>query len=160
MGTSSESDPKEPEELVRLRQQFNQRREAALKPISASYRQQLELLIKSMTQQNQLDAALSVRRELDSLAVDEGGEADLKKALVQWKWSWTGAAKETDVFMDFRDDGTVRHRGMSGKWSIVGPRDVKLIENAGRTFVLRFNAGLDSYKSVVGPELHGQRSPK
>jgi hypothetical protein len=159
-GRAENAPPKEAEELVRMRQQYNQRREAALKPIVATYKQQLELLLKSLTQRGQLDDALSVRKELAGLGDGDSGQVDLRTALLQWKWSWTGAAKETDVFMDFREDGTVSHRGMRGTWSIVGPRDVKLVENGGRTFVLRFNAACESYKSVVGPELHGQRSAR
>jgi hypothetical protein len=63
--------------------------------------------------------------------------------------------------MDFREDGTVSHRGMHGTWSIVGPRDVKLVEDKGRTLILRFNAAYDSYQCTSGAtELHGQRSPK
>lgn len=151
---------KEPEELVRLRQQYTQKRDAALKPINTSYQQQLELLIKSFTQRNQLDAALAVRNELQATATVDGSQAELRKALLQSKWSWTGGAKETDVFLDFRDDGTVSHRAMRGTWTIVGSRDVKLVENGGRTFVLRFNNTLENYKSVAGPELHGRRSAK
>jgi hypothetical protein len=154
---------KEPDELARLRQQYHQRREAALKPVNASYRQQLELLLKSLMQRNQLDAALVVRKEIESLEAIESGEADLRIALLHWKWSWSGDAKETDVFMDFRDDGTVSHRGMKGTWRIVGPREIKLVESddtGGRTFKLRFNTALDSYESVSGPTLQGKRKPK
>jgi hypothetical protein len=150
----------EPEELKRLRQEFNQKREAAQKPIDASYKQQLELLIKSLTQRNQLDAAIAVRGELDSLAAGEGGRGELREALLKWKWSWTGKNRETDVFLDFREDGTVRHRGMHGTWSIIGPRQIKLIEDRGRTLIFQFDSNLESYKCISGAELKGRRSSK
>ena len=151
----------EPEELKRLRQQYNQRREATLKPIDASYKQQLELLSKSLTQRNQLDAAIAVRNELESLPAAGGGKSELREALLQWKWSWSGRSNETDVFLDFREDGKVSHRGMHGTWSIVGAREVKLIEDHGRTLIFQFDSKLESYKCTSGAtELKGRRSAR
>lgn len=152
---------KEPEELKRLRQEYTQKREAALKPINASYKQKLELLINSLTQRNQLDSAVAVRKELENLTENISGKTGLRHALLQSKWSWTGGAKETDVFLDFREDGTVSHRGMNGTWTITGPNEIKLIENGGRTLILQFDARLESYRCVSGaPDLSGRRSGK
>jgi hypothetical protein len=81
----------------------------------------------------------------------------LKKALLSSKWSWTGSAMETDVFMTFRPEGTVSHRGGTLAWKIIGSRKLKMVDGGGRTFILRFNEALDHYKSIEGPELHGRR---
>jgi hypothetical protein len=83
--------------------------------------------------------------------------AALKKALLASRWSWTGAAMETDVFMTFRPDGTVSHRGGTLTWKIMGARKLKMFDGGGRTFILRFNEALDHYKTIEGPELHGRR---
>ena len=151
---------KEPEELKRLRQEYQQKREAALKPITLSYQQQLEQLSKNFTQRSQLDEALAVRKELENIAATEGRQADLRDALLNWKWSWTTvAAKETDVSITFSPDGTSSHRGGRQTWTILGPREIKFVQGS-NTFVLRFDQKLETYKSVSGPELHGRRIPK
>jgi hypothetical protein len=159
--TAQEKPVKEPEELKRLRQQYQQRREAALKPITAGYQQQLELLVKSLTQRNDLDGAIAVRKELESLKSVDPRREDLRSALLDYKWSWTGAARETDVFLTFLPDGTCSHRGGRQTWTITGPREVKLVETGGgRTFILRFDEALENYRCIDGPELHGRRMPK
>ena len=150
--------PKEPEELVRLRQDYNQRRQSVIKPIDAAYRQQLESLVRSLTVRGQLEAALLVRKELE--AVVEGGtdEEALKKVLLKSKWSWFGTDGKKDVVMTFLKDGTVSHRGMHGKWKITGSREVQIDSSQG-LLILNFDGPLENYNRTGDDPVHGSRLP-
>jgi hypothetical protein len=121
---------REPDELVRLRNAYNQKRADVLKPIEAGYRQQLEMLVRSLTSRNQLDAAILVRKELETLTSSGVDEAPLKRALLESKWSWALLKDKDDgsVQLTFLEDGTVSHRAMRGTWKIIGPRELKLVE--------------------------------
>jgi hypothetical protein len=149
---------KEPEELVRLRQAYNQKRADAVKPIDASYRQQLEMLVRSMTSRNQLDAAILVRKEIAKLTEAESDEAPFKRALLQSKWTWIGSDGAKDVVMTFHSDGTVSHRAMHANWKITGSREVTILDPAG-DLVLRFDEALNNYKRIGVDSLHGSRLP-
>ncbi len=157
--------PKEPEELIRLRQQYNQRREAALKPIDASYQQQLELLIKSLTQRNQLDAALSVRKELGGLTAVESGHADkptpdelLAKGIVTnidfrnylvatGKWTWE-IGKHRDQTIKFKPDGTALHTELIMKYSIDSIGVVTVRHPNGHSAKVTFSKDFKSYEGA------------
>jgi hypothetical protein len=85
----------------------------------------------------------------------------LREALLKWNWSWTGARHETDVVLSFLPNGTVSHRGMTGKWNIEGEDKVKIVENHGRTVVFKFDEKRENYQCIIGdPELHGHRVEK
>ena len=147
---------KEPGELVRLRQDYNQKRANALKPIDATYRQQLELLMRNLTSRNQLDAAILVRKELDELSTTDAEKAPLRKALLESKWSWNSP----EVVMTFKEDGTVSHIGMHGTWKITGRNEVKLVESGSRVRTFRFDEALQTYKQVEKSDpIHGSRLP-
>jgi len=68
----------------------------------------------------------------------------LRTALLWSKWSWG----EPGVQMTFKDDDTVSHRGMHGRWRIASPRLVILTISNGDTMYLRFNASLTTYVSL------------
>jgi hypothetical protein len=68
----------------------------------------------------------------------------LRTALMSSKWGWYGP----DVQMTFRDDGTVSHRGMHGRWTLASPRLVVLSISDGDTMYLHFNAELTHYTSL------------
>jgi len=149
---------KEPDELVRLRQDYNLRRESALKPVEATYRQQLESLVRSLTSRGQLDAALLVRKELDALTDGGTDEEPLRKALLESKWSWFGSDGQRDVVMTFAEDGTVSHRGMHGKWKITSPREVQIDSSQG-LLILHFDGPIKNYNRVGKDPVHGSRLP-
>ena len=158
VSSAQSSAGKEPPELDRIRREYLQRRADAIKPIAATYQAQLESLLKKLTQNNDLEGALTIRRELDSLR--EGGAleipGDLQKAILENKWSWTNKAGEKGVKMTFKDDGTVSHIGMHGTWDITGPRDVTIAISDRSKVVLRFDTNLTSYNQVGGA-IRGRR---
>ena len=89
------------------------------------------------------------------------GKPTLREALLNWKWSWTGKGNETDVFLTFLPNGTVSHRGMAGKWKIQGENKIQVVENGGRTLILKFDDSRESYQCILGaPDLHGHRIEK
>jgi len=149
---------KEPEDLARLRIEYGQRRVDALKPIMTWYEAQLEALQKKLTQSNDLDGALIVRRELESIREDstKEGQEDLHTALLATKWSWADKQHGEGVAMTFHDDGTVSHIGMHGTWMITGPREVTITVSNGAKPVLRFDSELKSYYTTDGI-VHGRQ---
>jgi len=94
-------------------------------------------------------------------AAKEGRPVTLQDALLNYNWSWVGRRNETDVFLTFKPDGTVSHRGMTGTWKIMGTDTLRLTEYKGRTLTLQFDAFFENYKCTSGaPDLHGKRVPK
>lgn len=152
------SNAKEPDDLDRLRRDYIRRRADALKPVTAGYVAQLEVLQKKLTQNNNLESAMFVQRELESIRESSAqeGQGDLKKALIANTWSWTGKAGEKGVEMTFKDDGTVGHIGMSGTWQITGLLEVTITVSGGEKVLLRFDASLNSY-TQPGGKLRGRR---
>jgi len=51
-----------------MRKLYGQRRGAALNPVNASYQQQLDRLLSSLTLRRELDAALAVRKEVEAVS--------------------------------------------------------------------------------------------
>jgi hypothetical protein len=66
-----------PKELETLRTEYFRRQEAATQPVKTWYRQQLEQLEKSAMRRNDLDAAVALRKERESIAVTPGGAPPL-----------------------------------------------------------------------------------
>jgi len=141
-----------------MRQDYLQRRVDALQTITARYETDLEALLKKLTQNNDLDGALFVRKELEASrgAFAQESQADLKTALLATNGHGTSKA-EKGVAMTFQKGGSVSHIGMHGKWQITGPREVTITESTdGHNYVLRFNSMLSSYDQAAGP-IHGRR---
>jgi hypothetical protein len=82
----------------------------------------------------------------------DAAAAELKAALLESKWTWHGP----DVVMTFKEDGSVSHRGMHGKWEIAGPRRVILKIDNGDIMTFRFNTTLTHYVSL-GRDFGGDR---
>jgi hypothetical protein len=149
---------KEPDDLDRLRKDYLQRRAEALRPVTTRYQADLETLLKKLTQRNDLEGALFVKKELEATRESSLQEAagDLKKALLATKWSWTDEVGEKGVAMTFKDDGTVSHIGMRGTWQPTGPREVTITVSDGAKVVLRFDATFSSYNQADG-SVRGRR---
>ena len=91
----------------------------------------------------------------------EARPVTLQDALLNYRWSWVGRRNETDVFMTFKPDGTVSHRGMTGTWKIMGSDKLKLVQYKGKTLTLEFDPFFENYKCTSGlPDVHGTRLPK
>jgi hypothetical protein len=74
----------------------------------------------------------------------DAAAAELKAALLESKWTW----HDPGVVMTFKEDGSVSHRGMHGKWEIAGPRRVILKIDNGDVMTFRFNTTLTHYVSL------------
>lgn len=71
-GASAQQD-KMPKELDAVRMEYFRRQDAAMQPVKLWYRQQVEQLEKSAIQRGDLEAALALRKEKESLAIGQPG---------------------------------------------------------------------------------------
>lgn len=68
---SGAQDGAEPDRLKRLRESWTSARERALAPIDRTYLEELQKLLDTLTKSGRLDAALHVKKEIESLKATE-----------------------------------------------------------------------------------------
>lgn len=139
-------------ELGELTNAYEKRRAEALKPVKTWYQAQLETLQKKYVQNNDLEAAVMVKDELEVVRRELGDDnfPDLRIALLGNHWSWSSKPTDKGVEMTFFPDGKVSHIGMKGTWVISGARELTLVEDKGEKRILKFDASLKSYRQTNG----------
>jgi hypothetical protein len=135
-------------EIERLQQEFEHRRAEALRPISAWYRGQLEILRKKLY----LEAPGSEAKVAEVLqaakeAFWQEDQPELKEEVVRSTWLWRSDYDPRGVAVTFRSDGTVEHIGLRGTWRISGPSEITVTPQDDDPYVLRLNTSLSAYEA-------------
>jgi len=89
-----------------------------------------------------IEKKLAESRELSVWVPRPIALESLRTALLSSPWGWY------DMQLWFRDDGTVSHVAMQGRWAIASPRLVVITVGDGDTLYLHFNAELTHFKSL------------
>jgi len=124
-----------PNPLEQLRAEYERRRADALRPATAWYRAQLELL----------GHELAKERTKVAETFWEDDQPELRQALLAIGWIWRSAEDAEGVDLKFLENGSVHHAGLNGTWKITGPSEVTVQSDDDSRFILRFSSSLRSF---------------
>jgi hypothetical protein len=138
--------------LEQLQAEYERRRADALRPVTAWYRAQLEILGHQLEEER--------TKVAETFWQDD--QPELKQTLLSPGWIWRSAEDAEGVALTFLNDGSVQHAGLHGTWKITGPSEVTVQPNDDDRFILRFNSSLKSFtgdrRGVTGERIPPHQS--
>jgi hypothetical protein len=131
-----------PSPLEQLRADYERRRADALRPVTAWYRAQLEVLGHQLKKEEQ-----NVTEERTKVAETfwQDDQPELREALLSMGWIWRSAEDAAGVDLKFLENGSVHHAGLNGTWKITGLNEVTVQPDDDSRFILRFSSSLKSF---------------